>query len=71
MAVALNPEEVVEDAADTATVIPSSLSFISCTSLLTKSQRLLLGLLVLLCVDFIWVASSELTKVTYCFLPHH
>ena len=35
----------------------------TCTGLLTKSQRLLLGLLVLLLVDVIWVLSSELTEV--------
>lgn len=37
----------------------------TCTGLLTKSQRLLLGLLVLLLVDVIWVLSSELTEVWY------
>lgn len=31
--------------------------------MLNKSQRLLLGLFVLLLVDVIWVSSSELTKV--------
>lgn len=32
--------------------------------MLNKSQRLLLGLFVLLLVDVIWVSSSELTKVS-------
>lgn len=54
---------VLED--DTVVTIPSSLTFVSCTSLLSKSQRLLLGLLVLLFVDIIWVLSSELTKVGF------
>lgn len=31
--------------------------------MLNKSQRLLLGLFVLLLVDVIWVSSAELTKV--------
>lgn len=35
---------------------------------LTKSQRLVLGVIVLIIVDLIWVASSELTKVG---LPIH
>lgn len=35
----------------------------SIVSVLTKTQRLILGLLVLLLVDIIWVSSSELTKV--------
>jgi hypothetical protein len=30
---------------------------------LTKPQRLVLGVVVLIIVDLIWVASSELTKV--------
>jgi hypothetical protein len=50
MAVALSDDETI--------VVPSSLSFISCTSLLSKSQRLLLGLLLLLFVDVIWVTRS-------------
>lgn len=58
MAVALEEETVVH-------TYPS-LSFVSCTSLLSKSQRLLLGLLLLLFVNVIWVLSSELTK--YIFL---
>lgn len=37
----------------------------SMSGMLTKSQRLLLGLFVLLVVDVIWVASSELTKFIY------
>ena len=45
----------------------NSMSVVSCTSLLSKSQRLLLGLLVLLFVDVIWVLSSELTKVFIIF----
>nr|CAH0108781.1 unnamed protein product [Daphnia galeata] len=57
MAVALSEDETI--------VVPSSLSFISCTSLLSKSQRLLLGLLLLLFVDVIWVLSSELTKFIF------
>lgn len=32
-------------------------------AMMNKSQRLVLGLLVLLLVDIIWVSSSELTKV--------
>lgn len=36
----------------------------SASGMLTKSQRLLLGLFVLLLVDVIWVSSSELTKVS-------
>lgn len=32
-------------------------------SMLTRSQRLILGSFVLLLVDIIWVSSSELTKV--------
>jgi hypothetical protein len=35
----------------------------SVSGMLNKSQRLLLGLFVLLLVDVIWVSSSELTKV--------
>lgn len=35
----------------------------SVDGMLNKSQRLLLGLFVLLLVDVIWVSSSELTKV--------
>lgn len=38
---------------------------ISIGSMLTKTQRLILGLFVLLLVDVIWVSSSELTKVTF------
>ena len=57
MAVALNEDETVVH------TYPS-LSTMSCTSLLSKSQRLLLGLLLLLFVNVIWVLSSELTKVT-------
>ncbi|KAJ8926015.1 hypothetical protein NQ315_009870 [Exocentrus adspersus] len=34
-------------------------------SMLTKSQRLILGSLVLILVDVIWVSSSELTKFIY------
>lgn len=37
-------------------------------SMLTKTQRLILGSFVLLVVDIIWVSSSELTKVTHLFL---
>jgi hypothetical protein len=33
------------------------------TVIMNKSQRLILGLSVLLLVDVIWVSSSELTKV--------
>lgn len=36
----------------------------SVSGMLNKSQRLLLGLFVLLLVDVIWVSSSELTKVS-------
>ena len=57
MAVALSEDETI--------VVPSSLSFISCTSLLSKSQRLLLGLLLLLFVDVIWVT------LTIVFFPVH
>lgn len=32
-------------------------------AMMNKSQRLVLGLLILLLVDIIWVSSSELTKV--------
>lgn len=32
-------------------------------AIMNKSQRLILGLLVLLLVDIIWVSSAELTKV--------
>ena len=32
--------------------------------MMNKSQRLILGLSVLLLVDIIWVSSSELTKVS-------
>ncbi|XP_071444115.1 solute carrier family 35 member F5 [Hetaerina americana] len=35
------------------------------TGMLSKSQRFVLGLFVLLLVDIIWVASSELTKYIY------
>lgn len=58
MAVALNDD-------DTVIRTYSSLSLVSCTSLLSKSQRLLLGLLLLLCVNVIWVLSSELTKYIF------
>ena len=58
MAVALSEDETI--------VVPSSLSFISCTSLLSKSQRLLLGLLLLLFVDVIWV-----TRTIVFFLSVH
>lgn len=37
----------------------------SVSGMLNKSQRLLLGLFVLLLVDIIWVSSSELTKFIY------
>lgn len=41
-------------------------------AMMNKSQRLVLGLTVLLLVDIIWVSSSELTKVCYflfiCFI---
>nr|CAD7431277.1 unnamed protein product [Timema monikensis] len=37
----------------------------SVSGMLNKSQRLLLGLFVLLLVDVIWVSSSELTKVKH------
>ncbi|XP_049830918.1 solute carrier family 35 member F5 isoform X1 [Schistocerca gregaria] len=37
----------------------------SFSGMLNKSQRLLLGLFVLLLVDIIWVSSSELTKYIY------
>ncbi|XP_054278091.1 solute carrier family 35 member F5 [Macrosteles quadrilineatus] len=37
----------------------------SASGMLNKSQRLLLGLFVLLLVDVIWVSSSELTKYIY------
>lgn len=36
--------------------------------ILTKSQRLILGLMILLLVDVIWVSSSELTKVNIRFI---
>lgn len=36
-------------------------------AMMNKSQRLVLGLLVLLLVDIIWVSSSELTKVRFCY----
>lgn len=38
---------------------------ISFSSVLSKTQRLVLGLFVLLLVDIIWVSSSELTKYIY------
>lgn len=38
----------------------------SVSGMLNKTQRLLLGLFVLLLVDVIWVSSSELTKVNLC-----
>lgn len=38
---------------------------LSLAGMLNKSQRLLLGLFVLLLVDVIWVSSSELTKYIY------
>lgn len=34
-------------------------------AMMNKSQRLVLGLLILLLVDIIWVSSSELTKYIY------
>lgn len=37
---------------------------------LTKSQRLVLGVIVLIIVDLIWVASSELTKVGLTIHTH-
>lgn len=37
-------------------------------AMMNKSQRLVLGLLILLLVDIIWVSSSELTKVSSSFL---
>lgn len=37
-------------------------------SMLTKSQRLILGALVLILVDVIWVSSSELTKVMFSWV---
>lgn len=37
-------------------------------AMMNKSQRLVLGLLILLLVDIIWVSSSELTKVRSSFL---
>ena len=55
MAVALLEDETI------VRTVPS----LSCTSLLSKSQRLLFGLLLLLFVDVIWVLSSELTEVRY------
>jgi len=39
-------------------------------AMMNKSQRLVLGLLVLLLVDIIWVSSSELTKVRPSFLSY-
>ena len=36
----------------------------STASLLSRGQRLTLGIVVLILVDVIWVASSELTEVT-------
>lgn len=39
----------------------------SVSGMLNKTQRLLLGLFVLLLVDVIWVSSSELTKVNLCY----
>lgn len=42
---------------------PQQAMDISIGSMLTKTQRLILGLFVLLLVDVIWVSSSELTKV--------
>lgn len=56
MAVAVSGDETI--------IIPSSLSFVSCTSFLSKSQRLLLGLLVLLFVDVIWVIEIQKFKVS-------
>ncbi|KAF5308142.1 hypothetical protein FQR65_LT06321 [Abscondita terminalis] len=38
---------------------------VSFSSVLSKTQRLILGLFVLLLVDIIWVSSSELTKYIY------
>ena len=48
---------------DDETFVHRSRFSMSCTGLLSKSQRLLLGLVILLLVDVIWVLSSELTKV--------
>ena len=50
---------------NTMTVIIKVISIgFSASGMLNKSQRLLLGLFVLLLVDVIWVSSSELTKVS-------
>ena len=39
--------------------------------MLNKNQKLGLGVFILLIVDIIWVASSELTKVSfYCLFAH-
>ncbi|KMQ86621.1 solute carrier family 35 member f5, partial [Lasius niger] len=38
-------------------------------AMMNKSQRLVLGLLILLLVDIIWVSSSELTKSDPTFVP--
>lgn len=40
-------------------------------AMMNKSQRLILGLLILLLVDIIWVSSSELTKVRLGCLDVH
>lgn len=40
-------------------------------SMLTKTQRLVLGSFVLFLVDIIWVSSSELTKVTQLICLQH
>lgn len=40
-------------------------------AMMNKSQRLILGLLILLLVDIIWVSSSELTKVRSGCLDVH
>jgi predicted ferric reductase len=40
----------------------------SVDGMLNKSQRVLLGLFVLLLVDVIWVSSSELTKVSRTYV---
>lgn len=42
---------------------PPTIMDVTIGSMLTKTQRLILGLFVLLLVDVIWVSSSELTKV--------
>lgn len=46
------------------TVLEVRIGDSSVSGMLNKTQRLLLGLFVLLLVDIIWVSSSELTKVS-------